>query len=215
MTPANEIPELIGQRRGSKLAICNLQSTPIDHLSDIRLYAGADELMSRVMEKLDMPIPPFRLHRRLLVKLERTAAERHQLTLIGVDVDGTPVTFLKSARLENNRRLARSEPFIINFRGTVEPGTRLKLELEFMGHYGEPNLEIVYVYTGKSDLESLYILEYSPHTGEWKTRKLDNTFGDGTQVDMEKADDSILQCTASNGVIDDTELASTLADIVA
>lgn len=161
----------------------------MDHLSDLRVYAGADELMRRVMEKLGLPIPMFVLRRRLSVKVETIADERHQLSLQGVDVDGTPVSFLKSARLEGNRRVAREEPFVINIRDTLGVGTRLKLELEFMGHYGEPNLEIEYEYNGESDRETLYLLEYSPHMGEWKTSKLnDEDVGDGTTVDVEKAD---------------------------
>lgn len=30
VTPANEIPEIVGQRRDGKLVICNLQTTPFD-----------------------------------------------------------------------------------------------------------------------------------------------------------------------------------------
>ena len=85
----------------------------------------------------------------------------------GVDVDGTPVTFLRSVKLANNRRTARSEPFNIMIRDELSPGMQFKLELEFMGHYGEPNLEIVHEYDGKGGERSLYFLEYNPQTGEW------------------------------------------------
>ncbi|KAL8880953.1 MAG: hypothetical protein Q9198_001742 [Flavoplaca austrocitrina] len=163
VTPANEIPEIVGQARNGKLVICNLQNTPIDHLCDLRIHSKTDELMTRVMEKLDLPITPFVLQRRLALKLESSGDERHRLTVCGVDVDGTPVTFLKSIKLAYNRRIARSEPFVIDFRGNLETGTPLKLELEFMGHYGEPNLEVTYEYTGELDAETLYLLEYPFH----------------------------------------------------
>lgn len=201
VTPANEIPEIVGQRRGSKLAICNLQSTPIDHLSDLRVYSKTDEFMIRVMENLDIPIPLFKLHRRLVIKLETTGDERHQLIVSGVDFDGTPVTFLKSVRLENNRRLARSEPFVINYRGSLELGTLLKLELEFMGHYGEPNLDLVHQFSKEGGTEALYILEYSPHNGQWETSRLESSPpGEGTHVDVEKEDDSVLLSNDPDGV---------------
>ncbi|KAL8951476.1 MAG: hypothetical protein Q9222_002553 [Ikaeria aurantiellina] len=201
--PANSVPEMIGQRRGGQLAICNLQSTPIDHLSDLRVYTSADELMVRVMKKLDIPIPTFNLHRRLLVKVETTGDERHQLTLVGVDVDGTPVTFLKSVKLDNNRRVVRSEPYAINFRGSLNPGTSLTLQLEFMGHYGEPNLQIIHECTGKNDAETLYLLEYNPQTREWKTEKPESwDTGEGIQDDVEKEEDSVLLCTDPNGIPD-------------
>jgi mono-ADP-ribosyltransferase sirtuin 6 len=167
VTPANEIPAVVGQRKGAKLAICNLQKTPLDQLSDLRVYSKTDDLMIRVMEKLEIPIPPFILRRRLRVELE-TKDGRYQLTVCGVDVDGTPVTFLRSVKLEYNRRVVRSEPFVFNFRGDLDPGIQLKLELEFMGHYGEPNLEIL---LDESDTQTLYFLDYNLHTGEWKARQ--------------------------------------------
>lgn len=169
--PASGIPEVVGQRQGAKLAICNLQDTPLDQLSDLRIYSKTDDLMIRVMEKLNIPIPPFILHRRLVIKLETKEDERHQLTVSGVDVDSTPVTFLRSVKLEYNRRVVRTEPFIINFRGNLDSGTQLKLELEFMGHYGEPNLEIIHEYHNELDAQTLYLLEYNPQTGEWKASK--------------------------------------------
>ncbi|KAI1410896.1 DHS-like NAD/FAD-binding domain-containing protein [Hypoxylon sp. FL1857] len=171
VSPANEIPGIVGYRRGTTLAICNLQETNLDGLADPRIYSRADELMTLVMAKLDIPIPPFTLRRRLMVQMESTEDGRPQLRVSGVDVDGTPVSFVRSVKLEYNRRVARSEPFVINFRGALDQGTELKLELEFMGHYGEPNLDISYEYRGEDDAQTLYFLEYNPHTGEWKANK--------------------------------------------
>ncbi|KAI0000604.1 NAD-dependent deacetylase sirtuin-7 [Xylariaceae sp. FL0662B] len=194
--PACEIPETVGKKRGAKLAICNLQSTPLDKLSDLRIYSRADDLMMRVMDKLDLPIPSFILRRRLLVEMELTGDERHQLTVQGVDVDGTPATFIRSVKLAYNRRVARSEPFVIHFRSGIAPGTELELELEFMGHYGEPNLNLTYEYRGEGDGQTLYLLEYDPATGEWKTDKRDNVAsGDGASNAMEKDEESLLVLT--------------------
>lgn len=216
--PASTIPESVGKKKGGKLAICNLQSTPQDHLSDLRVYTSADEMMTRIMAKLDLPIPPFVLQRRLVVKLETTAEERHILILSGVDVDGTPVTFLKSVRLEGNRRVARSEPFAFNMRDRVETGMQFRLELEFMGHYGEPNLEIEHGYSGENDRETLYMLEYSPQTGEWISRREDNStedVGDGISIDVEKADeeDSVVWLSTKDldGMVDEGEISSAFA----
>lgn len=169
--PANEIPAIVGRKKKAKLAICNLQE--VDQQADLRIYAKADDLIIRVMEKLEIPIPAFILRRRLVVELETQAEERHQLKLYGIDVDGTPVSFLQSAKLEHSRRVARSEPFVISIRDSLEYGSQLKLELEFMGHYGEPNLVIVHEFKGEADRKSLYLLEYNPRSGEWKTSKQD------------------------------------------
>ncbi|KAI2617602.1 DHS-like NAD/FAD-binding domain-containing protein [Hypomontagnella submonticulosa] len=167
VSPANEIPETVGSRKGAKLAICNLQDTPVDGVAYMRIHSKADDLMVRVMAKLGIPIPPFILRRRLVVRMESTKDDRQQLRVYGVDVDGTPATFLRSVKLEYNRRVVRSEPFLIQFRSDIESGTSLKLELEFMGNYGEPNLHVTHEYNG-NDAETQYLLEYDPETGEWK-----------------------------------------------
>ncbi|TVY82120.1 NAD-dependent protein deacetylase SRT1 [Lachnellula suecica] len=166
--PANTIPESVGKRKSAKLAICNLQTTEIDKHSSLRIYAKTDDLMIKVMEKLEIPIPTFILQRHLVIEMETKGAQ-HKVTVSGVDVDGTSVTFLRSVKLEGSRRAARSEPFVINFRDDLESGAQLKLELEFMGHYGEPNLEVTHEYDAERNTETSHLLEYNPQTGEWKT----------------------------------------------
>ncbi|KAH7129477.1 DHS-like NAD/FAD-binding domain-containing protein [Dactylonectria estremocensis] len=171
VTPANEIPEVVGQRRGAKLVICNLQKTPLDGLSDLRIHCNTDDLMTQIMKNLELPIPQFILRRRLSIQLKSPSDSRHELTVGGVDVDGTPVTFLQSVKLENNRRTIRSEPFSIQFRGDLVPGLEFKVELEFMGHYEEPNLKLVHQYSHEQDMEGLYHLEYNPYRREWKVTR--------------------------------------------
>ncbi|KAH8890143.1 NAD-dependent deacetylase sirtuin-7 [Thozetella sp. PMI_491] len=172
VTPANEMPETVGLRKGASLAICNLQDTPIDNLADVRVHSDTDGLMIRVMEKLGLPIPPFILRRRLVVAVESIGSGRQQLAVRGMDVDGTPSTFLQSVRLAHNRRVARSEPFVIALRDAIESSAELTVELQFMGHYGEPNLELAHVHEDGQP-ETLYLLEYNPLTGEWKREKQD------------------------------------------
>ncbi|KAL6400229.1 Sir2 family protein [Ilyonectria robusta] len=174
VTPASLIPQIVGRKQGAKLVICNLQSTPFDGLSDLRIYSDTDSLMTRVMDILELPIPQFILHRRLFIQLKSHGESRHELTVGGVDIDGTPVTFLQSVKLENNRRIVRAEPFTIQFRGDLDPGLEFKLELEFMGHYREPNLEVVHQYNDERDTEGLYLLEYNPYLREWKATRENN-----------------------------------------
>ncbi|KAK4173784.1 putative mono-ADP-ribosyltransferase sirtuin [Triangularia setosa] len=166
--PACTIPEIAGKKKKGKLAICNLQSTPLDHLVDeesMRVFAKTDDLMIAVMEHLGLETPQFVLRRRLTVKVEMGERDRHQIILQGVDVDGTPSTFLKSVKLEGSRRPAVTEPVILVFRMEDPEEIDLKLELEFMGNYLEPNVDIVH---STKQLERLYLLEYSPYTREWQ-----------------------------------------------
>ncbi|KAK0653038.1 NAD-dependent deacetylase sirtuin-7 [Cercophora newfieldiana] len=170
--PACTIPEITAKRRfgKGKMVICNLQSTPLDDFSkSLRIWAKADDVMVRVMERLGVEIPKFVLRRRMVVEVKSQDTERHTITLRGVDVDRTPVTFIKSVKMSGNRRAVTREPFEINFRRKVEPGDAIEVEVEFMGNYGEPNLTIGHVYGG----ETGYLLEYDPATGEWKVGKGD------------------------------------------
>ncbi|WYZ33979.1 hypothetical protein EsH8_I_000255 [Colletotrichum jinshuiense] len=208
--PACTIPESVGKRKpsrarpeGGQLVICNLQSTPQDHLSELRVWAETDDLMVRVMEKLGLEIPEFVLRRRLIVEIEAVAEERFQVGVRGVDVDGTPATFLQSVRMEGNRRVLRAEPFVINFRGELEGGMEVKLQLEFMGHYGEPNLDIVQEYNGEEKLEIAYLLEYNPFNGEWKVSKQeseDHVEGGGGAERDEEREDSLMISAEEAGV---------------
>ncbi|KAK4450388.1 DHS-like NAD/FAD-binding domain-containing protein [Podospora aff. communis PSN243] len=167
--PACDIPEITAKRRfgKGKLVIVNLQETPLDERAGLRIWARADEAMGKVMEKLGVEVPRFVLRRRLAVEVKSLDAERHAVTLRGVDVDGTPVTFIQSVRMEGNRRAVKTEPFTISFRRKMEPGDKIDVEVEFMGHYGEPNLTISHVYGSDTG----YLLEYDPSTGEWKVEK--------------------------------------------
>lgn len=170
VTPANEIPEMVGQRKkaDAKLAICNLQNTPIDELCLLRIWHESDTLMAKVMKELKLPIPKFILHQRLKIKVETQEAGRlYQLIAAGIDSNGkTPVTFLQSMKLDGTRRGARSEPFALSIREALVSGASLlKLELEFMGHYNEPDLKLTHLYRG--DKEVMYLLNYDPQTGKW------------------------------------------------
>ncbi|KAI7777508.1 hypothetical protein LA080_003457 [Diaporthe eres] len=167
VTPANEIPEIPGRKRSTLLAICNLQKTPVDALAEIRVFAKSDDLIIRVMEKLDIPIPPFILQRRLVIRNGQNGRGKFQIHITGVDVDGTPSTFLRSVRCRNNRRVSRAEPLIIDFRGGLDPGTQVELELEFMGNYGAPNLLLSHEHVGQSDGSVMYDLQYNPANGKW------------------------------------------------
>lgn len=173
--PANEIPETVGRRRSADLVICNLQKTDIDKSCEVRVFTEGDNLMTRVMTKLGLTTPAFKLRRLLVVKIEIQEEDRYRITATGVDTDGTPQTFLQSVRLEGTRRVVRDEPFVINVRDSMLSGMEVKLGLEFMGHYNEPDLQLVHDYDGTEEIR--YLLEFDPQTGEWRVQKLSEVHG--------------------------------------
>ncbi|KAF9775715.1 hypothetical protein IL306_006175 [Fusarium sp. DS 682] len=165
--PASGIPEACGKSRKSKLIICNLQETFMEGLADMHVWAESDVLTKRVMDKLGYSIPSFILKRRLVIKTERDAHDRQVITLTGVDNDGMPVTYLQSVKLEDSRRIVRSEPFSFVFREGLEAGAEVKFVLEFMGHYNEPNVVIDYTVSEEEGAETVYDFSYDPSTGDW------------------------------------------------
>ncbi|TVY91389.1 NAD-dependent protein deacetylase [Lachnellula willkommii] len=166
--------------------------TPLDSLASMRIYAKADDLMIRVMEKLNLSIPAFILRRRLVIDVAMRQ-EKPQLTVYGVDVDLTPATFLKFVKLGYNRRLVRSEPFVFNFRTSLESPLELKFELEFIGHYGEPNLDVDFEYN-EGNMQAVYLLEYNPQSGEWKASKQKGlSASERARGDVEMEGSSILE----------------------
>ncbi|KAJ4300713.1 hypothetical protein N0V90_002801 [Kalmusia sp. IMI 367209] len=172
VTPANSIPEAVGRAKKARLAICNLQSTPLERIADktLRAHARTDDLMTRIMGKLGIEIPRFILRRRLVIEMQSQRSDRHQIKVFGVDVDGTPVSFIQSVKLEGSRRALKTEPFVLSLREELDVGAAVKLELEFMGHYGEPNLVIEHEYAGEGSGAKLYLLEYDPLTKEWRPK---------------------------------------------
>lgn len=167
--PANTIPETVGKNKKARLVICNLQPTPLDNLADLRVWAETDRLMKKVMEGLEIEVPEFRVRRRVIAEVcQRDGKRRCQIKVWGVDHDGvTPMSFLKGVKLVGDRRMVKEEPFLIGVKEELEVGVEVRLELEFMGHYREPNFEVGFLYKGEG-VRSEFWLEYDPGTGEWK-----------------------------------------------
>lgn len=221
VTPANKIPSIVvkgeagkakkGKGKG-KLVICNLQETPLDVLTKeggLKVGSKADEFMELVMENLGIAIPEFILRRRLVVSYFKGKRGKQELSIQGIDIDFTPVTFLKSVKSVYNRRPATTEPFLIPFRDELGEGTEVRLELEFMGHYGEPNLEIGYIIPGVDGGKegwgnSLYFLEYNPGNGEWKVRRQDGVVVKERTDDL-NPDDGVLDLGVIDLTGDDSE----------
>ncbi|KAK3669262.1 hypothetical protein LTR78_010869 [Recurvomyces mirabilis] len=166
VTPANSIPEVVGRRRGGKLVVCNLQMTPLDGLASMRVWTRADELMVRVMGYLAVPIPSFILTRRLELRTVKKP-RGFQVSVQGLDVDGTPASFLRSVKVE--RRVGKAEPYSFEVREKLLPDSGLTLSLSFMGHYNEPDLELRHQYRSGEDERSCYTLQFDPSSGQWTT----------------------------------------------
>ena len=63
VTPAADLPEQVGDRKGSDLFIVNLQNTPLDRYATKRLNGKCDEVMKLFMAELGVEVLPWKLHK--------------------------------------------------------------------------------------------------------------------------------------------------------
>lgn len=69
VTPAADLPEEVGDRKGSDLFIVNLQTTPLDRCATMRLNGKCDEVMKLFMAELGIEVLPWKLHRGILINV--------------------------------------------------------------------------------------------------------------------------------------------------
>eukprot|EP01087_Luapelamoeba_hula_P019697 TRINITY_DN6563_c0_g1_i1.p1 TRINITY_DN6563_c0_g1~~TRINITY_DN6563_c0_g1_i1.p1 ORF type:complete len:603 (+),score=91.58 TRINITY_DN6563_c0_g1_i1:91-1899(+) len=176
VTPAATIPKTVGKNPKAKLVIVNLQRTPLDSFATLRIHAKIDKVMEAVMEELGIPIAPFVLKRRLQV-----SHQGNEISVGGVDVDGTPVsllsrivaTFPATGRTVNLRCNDVHTTFQIQRESTAEDS--VDLELHFMGHYGEDALQLSYPLPASSPSGSrVHMLSFNLQHGKWGWRYADS-----------------------------------------
>lgn len=192
VTPAANMPKLVGEKKGGKLVIVNLQKTPLDNLASMRVYAKTDDFMQRVLHYLELPIQQWELRRKLVIG-NQTDEKNGKLTvyLQGIDSDdGTPLSFIKSATI-NSRELSK-EPFILPIK---EPSKTIDILLEFMGHYNEPCVQIAYAPINPSGSQ-VYSLVFNPYQKVWNVAALPE------KVEIDLKD---LQTIANNATMESTQ----------
>jgi len=161
--------------KGGKLVIVNLQKTPLDDLATLRIFAKTDTVIEMLMSRLMIPIPAFRLQRRVLVCRNNSgnlwqakAVDAHDPTIemshicaVDWNKQGLPSKALENANLA-----------ICNSRGGHKYKAKLArqsvdLKLYFMGHYHEPPLDL------QVDLSNAMLadirLSFDPYSMQWFT----------------------------------------------
>ena len=74
VSPANTFPQQCAQN-GGRLVICNLQTTPLDHMATLVIHAKCDDVMEMLMRKLSYQIPTWQMKKRLEVSLVEDGAK--------------------------------------------------------------------------------------------------------------------------------------------
>ena len=152
VNPAAMFPKSVSEH--GKLVIVNLQKTPLDKHS-LKINALCDTVMARLMEKLNLEVPQFKLRRK--VAYRRTD---DKFLLRGIDSNGDHYSFLTKVKFESNEVV--KEPFEIPLYERFS-----WIELEFQGHYGEPALKLKISHDMFDYQENILDLTYDPYTQTW------------------------------------------------
>jgi len=176
VSPANTMPEGTA-KRGGKLVICNLQNTPLTELAAFQIYAKTDVVMQMLMEKLALPIPPFRLLRRVILGKEIGASKSQEVYAKAVDVHDPTLEFgLMRAVDWDGRGVCDADQqdvkSIIAMEGAHRrpmagmDGSAVNPVLHFIGHYREPALQLT------ADLSKAHAVDFQlafdPYELSWE-----------------------------------------------
>jgi len=171
VTPAADIPKKVA--KGGRLVICNLQRTPLDSRATLKIHTRTDDLMRRVMKKLNIEIPKFVLQRRMAISCAKvssiTDGDMLKMLIEGIDRDSIPASIFTSVDItrKGDKQVfsAKKEPF--KFLLPID-SSKLQLTLNFMGNYKEPELQMEIDVTKKSS--QTYSMNYDPYTGTWTVK---------------------------------------------
>jgi NAD-dependent SIR2 family protein deacetylase len=170
VTPAANIPMIVGQQ-GGKLAIGNLQPTPLASLAKLNIHTMCDDLMKRLMAKLDIPIPEWELHRRI-----RITIKQQTVSIMGLDLNqDIAYTLFSTIRIYvkqgtqskyDSNMIKGEEPIEHKIKiSETNENMDLYIELNWQGHYNEPMYTIKMPFTDSTKEVHLY---YNPKTGSWR-----------------------------------------------
>lgn len=136
VTPAADIPKATFDN-GGKLVIVNLQKTPMDAYAALRIHAKCDDVMNRLMEKLNIPIPKWKI-----VRYVEVVRKGNRFTVNGRDEQLNYYSLFPTVNIilngdKKTKQVSNKEPHI--FKLAEEEFGTLKVSLHFKKHYDEPS----------------------------------------------------------------------------
>mmetsp|Transcript_100267 Transcript_100267/g.189078 ORF Transcript_100267/g.189078 Transcript_100267/m.189078 type:complete len:468 (+) Transcript_100267:85-1488(+) len=171
--PACSQPEITAAKGGT-LVICNLQKTPLTNMAALHIYAKTDTVMEMLMERLCIPIPTFRLLRRVVMgrtespgQVYLKAVDAHDPTVqvehvaaIDWQGDGAPQEVVQ------NPMAAVSQQQGMLHRVQRSNSCEVAPKLYFMGHYHEPPLDLKVNLSNTAAVDIK--LSFDPYTSVWE-----------------------------------------------
>ncbi|CAF1434199.1 unnamed protein product [Adineta steineri] len=177
VTPASDIPRRVAKRK-KKLIIGNLQRTPLYNRAIMNIHTFSDTIMKGLMERLNIPIPPWILRRRVRIICQNDPdMNKSKINIEGRDPDNAeiPFTLFKSIQMTIGDRKIQElnyEPFSIEI--SNKNIHSICIRLHFFGHYNEVPFDLHYINIRNVPKEEQFYLFYNPLKGEWR-KTIDET----------------------------------------
>ncbi|TNV78509.1 hypothetical protein FGO68_gene12890 [Halteria grandinella] len=138
--PANQVP-IFTAKGGGNVAIVNLQYTPLDEISSLRIHSLCDEVMKHVCETLMVEVPQFELKRRFHIGI-KPGTQHFEIFGSSKGQRHSFITRLEVFDQLHHRYLNfDKEPFDL-MREVIESDSvtdsNLEFRIHFQGHYCEP-----------------------------------------------------------------------------
>ena len=169
VSPANDMPRETAAN-GGNLVICNLQKTPLDNFATLCIYAKCDDVMELLMKKLGYGIPTWQMKKRLNVAVSK---DGKNLEIMGVDSNGAPYSLFEKVSVSGLSAVPKEiktakMPYKIALPAKVPE--KFDVNLKFMGHYQEPDMQITVNMEELIISESIeYLMVYDAgKTGNWE-----------------------------------------------
>jgi hypothetical protein len=136
----------------------------------MHIFAKTDTVMEMLMQRLNMPIPPFRLLRRIIVGRREQAG---QVYTKAVDAYDPTLEVGIICAVDWNRQgvpqSAFKDPMANVCKGSHQhkAGSNLVMapKVHFIGHYREPPLQLQVDLSEATAVDTL--LSFDPYAGEW------------------------------------------------
>jgi hypothetical protein len=102
VTPAVDIVSDAGSNPDQQMVIINLQKTPMDKLANLCIYGFVDDIVEKLMEKLGLTVPKWKLDRWTKLKLNTKKDGTETLTVSGMDKLGGAFELWKKIYVNNS-----------------------------------------------------------------------------------------------------------------
>ena len=76
--------------QSKKSVIINLQKGPYDHLADLVIHGFIDDIMNKLLEKLALEIPKWKIDRWAEIELKESKSGQETVHLRGINKQGEP-----------------------------------------------------------------------------------------------------------------------------